>query len=263
MANAAIAFDNLADLTTSTLTAAAITLAPVANLLNPHVGKKWRINAAVAAIIVDLGSSQPIDTIMLAGLSGTTPTLRVRLSSADATGVAGDIANSGLISSLPYFDSRHRLFVYLLSAPLSARYVRIDISESAVLYIEAGRIFIGVREGFETNFQTPWLRSQVRTTIDTFGIGGQTFTDLRQGYFQQKASFNFITEDERIDFIEEIATRQANRGHLDMLWIKDTASDNLSRDCIWGYVDGDFSTTQQLYIIPPLYTVDFSIRARL
>jgi hypothetical protein len=43
----------------------------------------------------------------------------------------------------------------------------------------------------------------------------------------------------------------------------DDESTNLSRDCLWGYLDQDLAVSQNLYIDPPLYSVTVSIRQRL
>lgn len=262
MITAAVAWDNLAD-EGSVSVSDFITRAPGANLQNPQVGTKWRINAASTYIVVDLLSSQSVDTIMLAGLSGEDPDFRVRLSSLDTSGAAGDVADSGTISGVPYFDPNYGMFVFLLSALLSARYVRIDISEAAVEYIEAGRIFVGSRDTFENGQQTPWVRGAIKGSVYTPGVSGQTFVDLRPGYWRVQATFGFATEDERNGFVEAMSLITINFGHLDFLFIKDIESDNLARDSVWGYVDGDITSTQDLYIIPPLYAVQLPVRQRL
>jgi hypothetical protein len=263
VSNAAIASVNLIDLTTTTVTASgALASAPASYLQNPHVGKKWRDNATATFVLADLGSLQSIDTVMLAGLSGTNPTLRVRLSTVDPTGAAGNAHDSGSISGIPYYDSSYQLFVYLLTASASARYVRVDISEAAVPYIEAGRWFAGVRNIFDTNYMPGWQRNVVRGSVDVIGVGGQTFVDLRKGHIVTQATFDFLLETERTTFIDEIATTVMNIGHKDMLWLPDPASTNLSRDSIWGYIDGDILLSQQL-TFEQLYTLQLNIRQRL
>ena len=148
-------------------------------------------------------------------------------------------------------------------APLSARYVRIDQSEAGVDYTEWGRLFVGLRNAFGINLQTPWRRTPVRGSIDTMGLNSSTFVDLRQGYWRVNAPFQFLSEAEREGFLEEIGVAVVNNGHQDMLWIMDPDSDNLSRDCEWGYIDGDGPTlTQDNYIVPPVYSAEFAIRQR-
>jgi hypothetical protein len=262
--SAAVAFNNLADLSTSTISAQGfITTAPPSLLTNPHVGKKWRHNATSSYIIADLGAAQAIDTVMLAGLNLTAPTVRLRLSTADSSGTAGDIYDSGSFATTTQFlDPNSGLLIFFPTAG-SARYVRIDLAQAAVSYIEAGRIFIGVRETFTNGLQTPWSRMFARRSNDVIGVGGQTFVDLRQGFRRIQFSFEFIQEDERLDFLETLSASIVNLGHLDALWIKDTVSTAMSIDSIWGYVDGDIQLTQNIYIVPPVYGAAFAVRQRL
>jgi len=261
--SAALGWDNLSDPPATLTASGAVTLAPVSLLQNVHVGRKWRHNATATFVVADLGSLMNVDTVMLAGVSGEAPTFRVRYSTVDSTGAAGNAFDSGSISGLPYFDPDYGLFVHLKSTPASCRYVRVDISEAAVSFIEAGRLFVSEREAFTTNMQTPWSRSAVKAAVDTVGVGGQTYTDFRLGHWRTQAAFQFITETERNDFIEAIGLALVNLGRIDMLWISDTASTNLARDCIWGYLEQDLTATQNIYIIPPLFSVEFPIRQRL
>lgn len=260
-----VAWNNLADLSTTTLSAqGAETLTPVSNLLNPHVGKKWRHNAASTYVLADLGSSQLVDTVMLAGLNLTAPTVRVRLSSTsgspDNFGTTGDVADSG---SLPYanwfYDTNSGLLALIGLATSPCRYVRIDISQGSASYIEAGRIFAGSSNTFATGPQAPYTRAFVRGSVDSIGVGGQTFVDLRKGHRTLAFNFTFVSETERSGFLESMGARIANVGHLDALWIM-----GLPLDAIWGYVDGEFRLTQSIYgPSPAVYSAEFLVRERL
>jgi len=263
MTNASIAYSNFVDLAATTLTAnAALTSAPVSNLTSPHVGKKWRDNATSTFVQAAFNASKSVDTFMLAGVSGNPDSFRVRGSSGSPDQL-GDVFDSGLITGLPYFDSNYGLFVYTLSAPVTVARVRIDIAQAGVSYIEAGRFFAGARTTFTTNSIT-WSRRIVRSSVDVFGVGGQTFVDLRQGHVVVAAAFNFLTEAERIGFIDAISSVIRNTGHQDLLWLRDTASADLSSDSVWGYIEGDLLVTQSLLgVSPALYSVDLNIRQRL
>lgn len=263
---AALVITNLVDATATVLSASnAVVGGPPSNLREEHVGRKWRDNAATTFVLADLGSLQTIDTVALLGVSslGSSFSFQLRLSSVDATGAAGDIFNSGALTTSQYFSANYQTFGFLMTTPGNARYVRIDISQPTAPYIEAGRWLIGLRQEFSTNFQTPWTRSARRNSVDAIGVGGQTFVDRRPGYWLIDAQFGFLTESERDALIETIGIAVVNSGHKDILWINDTASVEYSRDFVWGYVDGELRLTQNIYIIPPLYGVDFSIRQRL
>lgn len=263
MSAAAIAHENLTDDddATSVTVAGAITLAPASNLANPHVGKVTRVNDDSTFISVDLGSAVSVGAVMLARVSGVDPDFRVRGSLVSVGGT--DVFDSATISGLPYFDPDYGLFVYVLPSHATVRYLRIDVSEVSVDYIEMGRLFVGPYDQFTNNYAPGWTRSPVRRSVDTIGLGGQTFPDLRQGYWRTSAQFAFVTAAERANFLEEIFTAIVNNGHKDMLWIGDPASDNLSRDCIWGYFEGDPVLAEQQILNPRHYEVSFSLRQRL
>lgn len=232
MENLALAWVNLAD--AGTITASAqLTLAPVSRLQNKHVMRKTRANEASVSYTCDLGSLQSIDTIALMGLSGSSPAIRVRISTVDTSGAAGDAYDSGSLAGA--WDSDYLPFVYLLLAAVIGRYVRIDISENGVAYIESGRLFIGVRQTFEINFKPGWSRVVVDPSVRTVGRSGQTFDDLRDKYRMLELTVEWATEDERWDIIEAIDLALGQTG--DVLVITNPDSSNLSRDCIWGYQD--------------------------
>lgn len=262
MSTGAIAYGNIIDLDATVLSAsAALITAPVTNLKNVHVGKKWRDNATSTFVSADFGTAKSIDTVMLAGVSGDPDSFRVRGSSAVPTG--GDIFDSGNITGAPYFDANYDLFVYLLSTPLSPRFLRIDIADAGVAYIEAGRWFAGLRNHFTNNYQS-WSRRIVRNSVDVFGVGGQTFVDLRPGHMVMTASFGFMDDADRIGFLDSISSVIRNTGHQDMLWIEDSASTNLSRDCLWGYIEGDLQVSRTILgTDPAIFGVDIPVRQRL
>ena len=203
-----------------------------------------------------------LDTVMLAGLTGSDPDMRVRGSSADATGAAGDIFDSGTISGIPYFDPNYGMFVYARDTPLAPRYLRIDASEAGVDAIAAGRLGVWARNAFTWNMQTPWVRTAVRGSVDQIGVGGQTFTDLRYGHWRQSIRINFASETERTSFLDAIGIAIVNRGNLDIMLMPNPESTNLSRDCIFGYIEGEFTLTQDLYTLEPVFSVEFVIRQR-
>lgn len=260
MANAALGVTNLADASATTVSvSASIALAGASKLLTPHVGERWQVNATSGYVQLDLASSLSIDSVMLAGVTGTDPDFRVRGGpNADMSSPAFD---TGTISGTPYFDPNHGLFVYLRAA-VSVRYIRIDISEAAVASIAAGRVGVFLRDAFSVNFQVPWSRAAVRGSIDTFGIGGQRFTDKRTGYWRQNASFGFLSAADRAGFLETLGVAVVNEGDRDILWIPDPESTNLSRDCLWGHVVGDIALTQDQYVVPPVFSAEFQVRQR-
>lgn len=261
MGFAAVAFKNLANIEANTLTVSgAVSTAPASNLRNPHVGKKCRVDADSTAIVLDLGSATSINAVAIAGVSGE-PSFVVKGSTTDTSGADGGTFTSGSLSGTPYFDPNYGLFVYLRSA-VSPRYLRIEVADAGVEYMDFGRLFVGTYNQFGINFAAPWSRTPVRASADTFGIGSQTFVDPRKGHYRVSCPFGFVSETEANGFLEDMAVEVVNNGHLDMLFIRDPESTNLSRDCIWGYHEGDWPRTQELYLDPPVFSVTFNVRSR-
>jgi hypothetical protein len=262
--SAALLINNLIDSAVALSAAGSVASSPPEMLREEHVSRKWRHNATSSYVLADLGASNSIDTVALLGMSGgASATFQIKLSLTDPTAVAGEVYTSSVLSGSSVFDSDYQVFGHMLPDPLAARYVRIDLSQPGVSYIEAGRWVVGSRHVFETNYQAPWARTARRNSVDTIGFGGQTFVDRRSGYWMIDAHFEFLTETDRAALLEEIGIVIVNNGHKDILWINDVDTTSNARDFIWGYVDGDFRMTQSLYTIPAFYSVEFPIRQRL
>ncbi len=259
MANLALGWENLAD--SGTLSASgSVTLAPVSRLLNKHVSRKWRVNASNAYIICDLGALVEVDTVALMGMVGDSPTLQVRISTADTSGASGDAYNSG--SLIGAWDSNYLPFVQLIAVPVTGRYVRIDISEGGVGFIEAGRIFVGVRVPFEVNYQAGWERTWHDPSVRTIGRSGLTFDDLRNKYRGLNLTFELMPEDDRWDITEAVDLALGTTG--DMLVITDTASTNPSRDSLWGYIEESDPVIEPVIVADgPRFRRTYRLRERL
>lgn len=265
MSNLALAWDNLAD--AGTLTASsAIALAPITRLQNKHVARKWRANAASAYFVCDLGEAlspvtNDLDTIALIGIGGVTaPTLRFRVSSADSTGEAGDLYDSGALTDA--WDANYLPVVDLLTTPVNGRYVRVDISDGSASYIEAGRLFIGLRETFAINFQPGWERTWNDSTVRTIGRSGLSFDDIRDSYRSLNLTLEFVAESERWEIVEAIDVALGIHG--DMLVLVDPASASLGRDSIWGYIETADPVIEPLIMTEgPVFRRTYQIRERL
>lgn len=264
---AAILIDNKA--LDAVITASGSTvLNPPSRMQNPHPGVKWRVNADSAWVLIDREALADGDTLGLIriafGVEGLTPTFRVRYSTVDTTGEAGDVLDTGTISGAPYYDEDFGQFIHLAPAGTDqARFRRIDITATGAEYIEVGMAVDGVRESFGINFQTPWTLQANRNTVDTRGVWGSLFTDLREGEWSQAISFGFASDTERKGFLRQIGVRVVNDGHLDFLWIPDPDADNLAAECIYGYHEGPVAVTQSLYLDPPVWGVEFQVRQRI
>src|SRR5689334_10928661 len=99
MANAALVIDNFADDATVAVSSQALTM-PAQNLLTPHPSERWRSLSNADFFVLDKGASLSADTVMIGGLTcGVNSTLRLRLSTSDSTGAAGDVLDTGVIAN--------------------------------------------------------------------------------------------------------------------------------------------------------------------
>ena len=235
MANAAISYINLADLGNISASSQVTTM-PASNLQDPHVEVRWRTNSNDAYFIVDLLSAQSIDTVLVRGITvGSGAMVRVRVCSIDPTGIDGDIADTGVVASgTTYFDYNYGAIVYRLSEPSTARYVRVDITDSAASYVEAGRVFVGLSTQFTYNYNWGWSLGYTDRSVRIKSRGGQTLVLSDNSYRTLTIDFGWVSSAQRYGIVESVD--RVNGQHTDILLITDTASTNLARDTIWGLV---------------------------
>lgn len=256
--NACIGYRNLAD-TAMIIGTNAIPLAPASLLQNIHIARKTRSAGYAEAYVIDLGSIQSIDTIWLLGVNlSLTGTSYIRISATDPTGAAGEIYSSGSVGGRvnPVFKA----LPIIISAPVSGRYVRIDLSDITLPYIESGRLFIGLRHQFEYNFTPGWSRSRVDRSRNTESRGGQIHSDIDNNYRILSATFDQLSEAET-DIIDEID--QVHGTHGDILFITDPTSSNLARDSIFGMIQEIQPIIQPQITDPAAFSRTFNIRERL
>lgn len=234
MANAAIVISNLADGKSAVASSQALTM-PISNLFTPHPSERWRSLVNSAYFVFDKGAAISADTVMVGGLTcGANATIRVRCSTIDATGAAGDVYDSGVLATgTTNFDIRYpSTFVKRLAAPASYRYVRVDISDPDAAYVEAGAIVDGLSEAFTYNF-TPGGSIQY---VDRSRIGqtssGLTLPWVDNTFRRADISFNWVTEAQRNGLIEDLD--RVNGRHKNVLLITNPDSTSLPRATLFG-----------------------------
>lgn len=251
MGNAALLYRNLADEATIAVSSQLATAAG-SLVQNEHVARKWRSESSGDWLLADLGALVSLDTVAVMGLTATQ--YRVRLSSSDPTGAAGDIRDTGTLS----VDQAYLQAIALLDVPASARYLRVDLTNAGGAYVEAGRLVAGLRNLFEINFSFDWSIGYVDPSIATKTRGGQTQVSREQSYRQVSLSFDFMRQTDRYGFVEE--ADRLNGIKDDVLLILDEDSTALPRDSIWGRVV-DLSPVSQPFF--DIYSKQYRIEERL
>ena len=143
---------------------AAVTTLPLANLQDPQPSKPCRWIATSGYVVADFGALVDIGGVALAGLNlSAAATWRVRLSTADATGAAGNAADTGVVSTgirpsekLRNVDQVNGRAVKIFDADVSARYLRVDLADASLGYIDAGLLLAGPAFRPSRNFSYGW-----------------------------------------------------------------------------------------------------------
>jgi hypothetical protein len=238
----AIAYTNLADSGLVFGFSSQETSLPASNVLVEHVARRWRAQANTGYFIIDLGSSRSIDTIAVMGMTmSASGNIQIRASNSDSTVTSSLDYDSGTM----VVDNNYNSSVALITSPITTRWIRVDLQDTPSTYVEAGRIFVGLRQTFGYNFSYGWSRSWEDRSIRSKTRGGQTQVWLDNLYRVVEVTFNFLSTTERNSFVESIDL--ANGLHTDVLFITDTSSDNLARDSIWGLMTESQAVSQPYF----------------
>jgi len=236
MGKAAVLFENLADLA-SVIAGSQVITTPAANVQNEHVARKWRSRISSDYLLFDFGASTAIDTVAAIGLTATTA--RFRLSTADASGAAGDAWDTGTAAvSQAYLQA-----IAVRAASVAGRYLRIDLAGTGD-FVECGRVAAGVRGRFSRNFAYGWGRAWADPSLRTKTRGGQTQIGRETYYRTLELPFEVISPVDRQGFVETMD--RVNGASTDVLFMTDDESSELARDSVWGLA-ADVSPVVQPY----------------
>lgn len=236
MANACIVLDNVAENASIGASSQVLTM-PASTLKTPHPSQRWRSLSPADWFVADKGAAIAADTVLINGLTcGPNAEVRLRLSSIDATGVAGDVLDTGAIASGagPAFDLEYGTFLWLLSAPAAWRYTRFDVSDPDADYVEAGCLVEGAREAFTYNFAPGDTMQHVDRSRVSTTSSGITLTWDDNSFRRLGLSFNAVTTAQRYGLVERLDRIKGKKRNV--LLITDPDSSNLPRDSIYGLV---------------------------
>lgn len=260
MANAVFAYKNLADAGVVSVSSS-LPLTPPERLTArvPQIAKKCRNGGENTwGIVVDVRAMMPIDLFAMIGVNlSSAGAARFRLSSIDSAGLAGDVYDSGNLNGL--IDPKYGYLIHRLSTPATARFARMDLSEPSLPYIEAGRVIVSLSQQAGINFAPGWGRSRIDQSKQAASENGVIYIDRRLKYRQWELSFDYLSESEANDFVEEMS--YLNGASDDVLFIADPDSTNLGRDAIYGLVTE--SALTQPYPMPDIQSRKYTIKERL
>jgi hypothetical protein len=241
-----------------------IALRPASTLQNPHVGRKWRSLTNADALTCDLLTPRSFDTVAIIGTNLTAAGVtRVRVSNTDPSGITAEVSNPGSVPGA--VDPSYGRLVVLLPAPVSGRFVRIDLSDTSLSYIEAGRGVIALRNQVAINFVPGATDTNTDPAIKKKSRGGQTYIDPASPdpFRTWEFSFDTLKETERFGFVEQADLLNGSR--KDVLLCRNPASANLSRDTMWGLLEPTPIVAQSGYGNDglPVYSKVYRIEQRL
>jgi hypothetical protein len=231
MAKMAIGYDNLADAGTLTAGSSAGDMLP-SRLQTAHVAERWRSLGTSGYFVCDLLSLRSIGAVAVMGLNLTAlGSVRLRLSTADATGAAGNTLDTG--ADVGVVDPNYGMFVHLLTTPLTARYARIDLADASLAYVQAGRLAVlGTLWQPQSNFEFGWQWGYEDPSRQSVSYGGQTWIEAKTPARVAEFTLPNVRASERTAYSFPLQ-RQHGLRH-DILVCRDTATTNPGEDCIWG-----------------------------
>lgn len=227
-----MAYRNLADAGSVSADHEVSTL-PAAFLQQPHLAQVWRTPAGTttSAIVVDLGSAMTIRVVAVLGLNLTAAgTARVKLSIINGSGDAG-VYDSALLDPAGV-DPAYRALICILPQDYVARYVLVELADSALSYIEAGRLFVGPAWLPDYNYARDAERLTDDRSIAETALGGQEWVDslpVRRGIRLRLPAVSEVERQAHYDAIGRYAGRRNQ-----VLVALDPDSDNLGRESYFG-----------------------------
>ena len=124
--------------------ATALATAGVGNLLDPQPRVRMRATGGGAAVLIDLGASRLVDCVAFVSTTATAgAVVRVRLSSADATGMAGDAWDTLGEAADTGAEAGGNVIVVRAAGTASGRYVLAELADGALAQVDIGCIAVG------------------------------------------------------------------------------------------------------------------------
>lgn len=134
---------NLVQGAASVTCATASDSAGVSNLLDPQPRLRLR-GVGGAAILVDFGGTFTPDCVALISTNATAAALvRVRLSTADVTGLAGDAWDTGTVSAQASAEGNGNVVVVRATGGAGGRYLLVELADGTLPYVDVGYLAVG------------------------------------------------------------------------------------------------------------------------
>ncbi len=247
----------------ATITASSsLPLTPPSRLQDQHTSVRWRTETDTAYLTVALASATIVDTFGLFGLNMTTAGVtRIRASLTDVSAVDGAVYDSG--SSAGRVSTYYGNLVGLMPASASLRYVRFDLTEAGVAYLEAGFLMIGLRNQVTINYAPGAGDTPIDPSIKTKSRSMATHIDPRNKSRKWNFNFEAFSETEAQGWVEGID--QVCGASQNIMVIRNCASSNLGRDTLCGLITTGAPTIATNFFIAGsnAYSKTYELETRL
>lgn len=244
-------------------TGSEISSLPIANLKDADIQVIWRSASTASSqllVLADLGQSRTLGVVALMNCNVFAPaTFHVRVSTTDATGIAGDAYNVAGIAGIA--DAADPAFVHVIDPAVSGRYVRIN-GNSLTEAPEAGRLMIGElwAPSRDVSIISPPEDDPRDFTEVSYSLGGNPFYDVRPRQRRFRFVLRGLTTAERD---AEITTLNRQRGiGREILVIFDKDSSNIGRDSVWGHLTR-LVRARRIAGMTDAWTCEFEIEERI
>lgn len=201
----------------------AVASLPTDHLQTDDIKEIWRSDIGSTFILADIGSSLTLGVTALINCV-TDPNVRIRYSTNDSVGLAGDAYDSGFIPTTAV--APFRKLIHFIEPGVLGRYLRIDGIHEAGRWM-AGRAWIpghNVQYGLERTF-----RDHSRHGLS---LGLNEFIGRKARQPGLRFSLAFLTELEVTAEVYEL--NRIVGSSVDILVCLDINSANIGRDTLWG-----------------------------
>lgn len=247
MARPAIGYGDLIPASTVSASSAHPNL-PAAHLKTPHLTEPWRSADGItsAYILADLGSSKAVGWVALLGCNlSAAGQVRTRLSTVDATGAAGNAYN--VLSNPAGIDPTYGRFVHRLAADPVGRYLRLDLSDGSLPYLEVGALCAGTwLQSTISSMRYGWSRKARPMGSVSRSPTGQMWSEEfgnQLGWQMEFGSFTRAEHDAHLTRMQRLTGLNSNI----LLW-RDPDSLDFGADTIVGTLEQTIDISQRSWV---------------
>jgi len=211
-------------------------------LLDPQPSNRARWAGGAATVLIDFGGPRPIDGVAALsttlGVWGSLSVVRLRLSTVDATGEAGDAWDTGTVPTETNTDNLGNLVLVRAAGPVTARYLLLQVIDGSAPLIDIGLVVAGAL--WRMSQAPSYGYAEGRMALDTRATNG--FTGAQ---FPVPARLNpraMLWKNDMLSRAEGTGALRALTARVgaarDVLWVPDTglSQAELNARSLWGPV---------------------------